>query len=198
MAAFRNLIVHYYEKIDDAVVFGVFQRDLTDFLDLPKAFLLSLKGRRRLMINQEGLSPISGKTGIGEKLQPVLEQHRRQGCVCLSFRFNPVSSRPSLLSDIDIAVYTSNKKKSDFLEIKFALYADFCRALNRNDIDVVLLNTAKNTLLLENIVKEGVILFETPGGETIRKDFELRFDIRPLISKASEKESWGSNGANCQ
>jgi uncharacterized protein YutE (UPF0331/DUF86 family) len=38
MAAFRNLIVHYYERIDDAIVFGVFQRNLTDFL----AFVASI------------------------------------------------------------------------------------------------------------------------------------------------------------
>jgi len=31
MAAFRNLIVHYYERIDDAVVYGVFNRNLDDF-----------------------------------------------------------------------------------------------------------------------------------------------------------------------
>jgi len=31
MAAFRNLIVHYYERIDDEVVFGVFRRNLNDF-----------------------------------------------------------------------------------------------------------------------------------------------------------------------
>lgn len=31
MAAFRNLIVPYYEKVDDAVVFGVFQHNLGDF-----------------------------------------------------------------------------------------------------------------------------------------------------------------------
>jgi len=31
MAAFRNLIVHYYERIDDEVVFGIFQRNLNDF-----------------------------------------------------------------------------------------------------------------------------------------------------------------------
>jgi predicted nucleotidyltransferase len=91
------------------------------------------------------------------------------------------------LSDIDIAVYTSNKKKSDFLEIKFTLYADFCRALNRNDIDVVLLNTAKNTLLLENIVKEGIILFETPGGETIRKDFELKVRHQAIDFKSHRR-----------
>lgn len=31
MASFRNLIVHYYEKIDDALVFGVFKQRLGDF-----------------------------------------------------------------------------------------------------------------------------------------------------------------------
>ncbi len=31
MAAFRNLIVHYYERIDDEIVFGIFQRNLGDF-----------------------------------------------------------------------------------------------------------------------------------------------------------------------
>lgn len=32
MASFRNLLVHRYEKIDDEVVFGIFQRRLPDFL----------------------------------------------------------------------------------------------------------------------------------------------------------------------
>jgi len=31
MASFRNLIVHYYERVDDAVVFGVFRKNLADF-----------------------------------------------------------------------------------------------------------------------------------------------------------------------
>lgn len=31
MAAFRNLFVHYYERIDDAIVYGVFKRNLDDF-----------------------------------------------------------------------------------------------------------------------------------------------------------------------
>jgi len=31
MASFRNLIVHYYERIDDAVVFGVFRQRMGDF-----------------------------------------------------------------------------------------------------------------------------------------------------------------------
>ncbi len=31
MAAFRNLIVHYYERIDDEVVFAIFKKNLGDF-----------------------------------------------------------------------------------------------------------------------------------------------------------------------
>jgi len=31
MAAFRNLIVHYYERVDDTLVYGVFKRNLSDF-----------------------------------------------------------------------------------------------------------------------------------------------------------------------
>lgn len=31
MASLRNLIVHYYEKIDDAMVFGIFKQRLGDF-----------------------------------------------------------------------------------------------------------------------------------------------------------------------
>jgi len=39
MASFRNLIVHYYERLDDAVVFGVFKRNLDDF----DAFVRSIR-----------------------------------------------------------------------------------------------------------------------------------------------------------
>jgi uncharacterized protein YutE (UPF0331/DUF86 family) len=31
MASFRNLLVHYYERIDDSIVYGFFKQNLTDF-----------------------------------------------------------------------------------------------------------------------------------------------------------------------
>ena len=31
IASFRNLLVHYYEKIDDEIVFGVFKNNFSDF-----------------------------------------------------------------------------------------------------------------------------------------------------------------------
>lgn len=37
MAAFRNLIVHYYERVDDQVVFDVFKQHTKDFLDFAES-----------------------------------------------------------------------------------------------------------------------------------------------------------------
>jgi uncharacterized protein YutE (UPF0331/DUF86 family) len=31
MASFRNLLVHYYERVDDEVVYAIFKKDLPDF-----------------------------------------------------------------------------------------------------------------------------------------------------------------------
>ncbi len=31
IASFRNLLVHYYERVDDEIVFGLFQKNLSDF-----------------------------------------------------------------------------------------------------------------------------------------------------------------------
>ena len=48
MAAFRNLLVHYYERIDDTVVFGVFKKNLDDFdrfVDCVAAYLERLPER---------------------------------------------------------------------------------------------------------------------------------------------------------
>ena len=31
IASFRNLLVHYYERVDDAIVYGIFKNNLSDF-----------------------------------------------------------------------------------------------------------------------------------------------------------------------
>jgi len=31
LSDFRNLIVHYYERIDDSIIYGVFKKNLSDF-----------------------------------------------------------------------------------------------------------------------------------------------------------------------
>ena len=43
MASFRNLLVHYYERLDDEVVFGIFKRNLSDFEIFVKRIVAYLK-----------------------------------------------------------------------------------------------------------------------------------------------------------
>ena len=44
IASFRNLLVHYYEKVDDAIVYGVFKNNLSDF-DLFVERIVSFLGK---------------------------------------------------------------------------------------------------------------------------------------------------------
>jgi uncharacterized protein len=112
-------------------------------------------------------------TAIADKVRPVLERYRDR--IAFAYLFgSSLFDRVGTLSDIDLAVYVSNTGKTDFLDFKFTLYADFCRVLERNDVDVVVLNSVRNILLLENIVKEGLVIFETAEGKDLREDFALK------------------------
>ena len=43
---------------------------------------------------------------------------------------------------------------------KMEIYAACSKALQRNDIDVIILNTAKNIIVLDEIVRTGVLLLD--------------------------------------
>lgn len=133
---------------------------------------------------------LSGREEIRERLKPVLEKHRDK--IAFVYLFGSTLSdqkRPG--SDIDLAVYLSTHHKMDFLDTKFELYAEFCRILKRNDIDVVILNTVRNIILLESIVNDGLILFETPEGKTIRTDFELKVRHQAIDFRTQRKQIMG-------
>lgn len=49
MAAFRNMLVHYYEKIDETVVFGILQNNLDDFDDFTRQITTFLQKERPSM-----------------------------------------------------------------------------------------------------------------------------------------------------
>ena len=44
IASFPNLLVHYYEKVDDAIVYGIFKNNLSDF-DLFVERIVSFLGK---------------------------------------------------------------------------------------------------------------------------------------------------------
>ena len=74
-------------------------------------------------------------------------------------------------SDIDIAVLTRNRDKKSGASLKFRLYPDLCRALKRNDVDLVLLNLSGNLILNDEIVRHGKVLYSTD--DDAREEFEL-------------------------
>ena len=74
-------------------------------------------------------------------------------------------------SDIDIALLTRNCDKTNGAALKFSLYADICRKLKRNDIDLVLLNLSGNLMLNDEIIRNGKVLYSTD--DEARERFEL-------------------------
>ncbi len=65
------------------------------------------------------------------------------------------------LSDVDIAIYLDLDSTADGLSLKLSLYAELSKALRRDDIDVVLLNTCDNAMLLYSILTEGSLIHDS-------------------------------------
>ena len=73
-------------------------------------------------------------------------------------------------SDMDVAVYLDKKHTDidDFLSLHSAL----SRALKTDKIDLVLLNNANNLILLDSIVRHGILVIDKDKDR--REEFELR------------------------
>jgi uncharacterized protein len=75
-------------------------------------------------------------------------------------------------SDIDIAVYFSGDIPESHFQDRLSLYADICRALKSNDIDLLVLNSAANLIMLEDIVRHGILLYDR--NPDLRDEYELK------------------------
>jgi uncharacterized protein len=104
-------------------------------------------------------------------LVPVLE--KKKAHIAFGYVFGSVARGEALpLSDLDIAVFLRKPEEVNSVDFKLDLTADLCRKLQRNDIDVVILNYAKNLILIEEIIREGVVIFDQDL--ELREDFEQR------------------------
>ncbi|MBI4654799.1 MAG: nucleotidyltransferase domain-containing protein [Nitrospirae bacterium] len=107
---------------------------------------------------------------IKESLTPIFEKYR--GLVVFAYLFGSAALKETTpLSDIDIAVYFGDVKERALFDLKFSFQADVCRALKRSDVDVLVLNTARNIVVLDEIIRKGILLFDEDKG--LREDFEL-------------------------
>ena len=107
---------------------------------------------------------------LTKELKVFFEKHRDQ--VLFAYLFGSAArGDQTALSDVDIAVYIA-KETTDAFDARLSLHADLCRALKRNDVDVVVLNTATNLILLDEVVRTGKVLYD--GAPGVRAEFELR------------------------
>ncbi len=126
---------------------------------------------------------------IKKALLPVFEKYGDQ--VVFSYLFGSAAREElSPLSDIDIAVYLSKKYVSDSFELKLSLHADICRALKRNDVDIVILNTAVNLMLLDDIIRNGIVLHDSEIG--VRDAYELKMLHQAIDFKTQRFAMMGS------
>ena len=80
------------------------------------------------------------------------------------------TDKQTAMSDIDIAIYL--KKKSAFrFNTLLLFHGDCCRVLQRNDIDIVVLNTTRNLILVKEIITKGKIIYNI--NQDLLDDFEV-------------------------
>lgn len=96
----------------------------------------------------------------------------RQGGVLFAYLFGSAAKgEVSPLSDVDIAVYLTSVGPESFFDMKLSLHADICRALKMNEVDLVILNTAANKMLIEDIIRYGVVIYDRDMDT--REDYEI-------------------------
>jgi len=123
--------------------------------------------------------------GIRNPLIPVFQRYN----VAFAYLFGSVvEGNASPVSDIDIAIFVKSPMK-DLFDLKLSLLADICRALKRNDVDVVILNDTKNLLLLEDIIKRGVLLYDI--SPDLREEFEIKTQHLVIDFKTQRKAMMG-------
>jgi predicted nucleotidyltransferase len=112
-----------------------------------------------------------GSTDIKALLLPVFERHAEK--IVFAYLFGSAATDElTPLSDIDIAAYLSRGTREFYSDTRLSLHADLCRALQRNDVDLVILNTSGNIILQDEIVRNAIVLYESDVDA--REEFEVK------------------------
>lgn len=107
---------------------------------------------------------------LQDAVSQVLDGYR--DTVAAAYLFgSTVKGDVAALSDVDIADLLAAGTSTEVPDPRFRLHVDLCRALKRNDVDLLILNTAKNLIIKDEIVRNGRLLFE--GNAEQREAFEL-------------------------
>ncbi len=124
---------------------------------------------------------------IKHRLQPVLKKYQQE--LKAVYLFGSIAEGDSTsLSDVDLAVYVEDPERFSF-QSKLMLHGDCCRVLARNDVDLVVMNSSKNLLLLEEIITTGQVVWEKDSA--MRIEFEAQLLHRAIDFKEQRSRLMG-------
>jgi len=83
-------------------------------------------------------------------------------------------NNPTSRSDVDIAIYL--KKEYNDFDTKLSIHHKLEIALNK-DIDLVVLNSAKNFYLLDDIFNDGIVIKESKNDERLLFELNKEHEI---------------------
>lgn len=125
----------------------------------------------------------SAKKDLQTQLSPFFSKYKEE-LVAVYLFGSLAHGTNSSSSDIDIAVLLNSHAKINAATLKLHLYADLCRALKRDDIDLVILNLSGNLILNDQITRHGIVLYSTDDNDDEKTDFELKALHRSIDFKS--------------
>lgn len=99
-----------------------------------------------------------------------------------------VTGNTTELSDLDLAVYVRDPRTFSFYD-KLGLHGECCRVLHRNDIDLIVLNQTENIILLDEVMRNGKIIYSIDD-ETV-DNFSVKTLHRAIDFREHRKRSMG-------
>lgn len=108
---------------------------------------------------------------IKEGLFPFFEKYKDQ--IIFSYLFGSILKEDIYpKNDIDIAIFINPENSQSYFELKLSIYADICRTLKMKNVDLVILNSTNNIILLDEIIRNGIVLIDRD--RDLREEFELK------------------------
>lgn len=125
----------------------------------------------------------SNMTNYLENLQRIFESYSQ---IKLVYLFGSTARNDrGPMSDYDFAVFLGNKDSIEVARIRFELMDKLSRALNTENVDVVMLDETKSPELKYNILQEGELIFEREPFRVIYEPAVLNeyFDFSAMLQK---------------
>lgn len=110
-----------------------------------------MKGETKILSHND-----SDLTLVESRLREVFSANPK---VVFAFLFgSTVRGEETCRSDLDLAVYVTEPDNFSFYD-KLELHGDCCRVMQRSDLDLIVLNQAKNIILLDEVMREGMLIY---------------------------------------